>query len=178
MTIVDYNQVREYSEGIIAKLDSCENRDGIECAAIDSTMKNCAKYYCEFLGKLGEWGRDIFYGRVAYDAAAEAFWKAQLVHFVERAETLLNHGIEAEDDCNFLEGRNSLAWAVYRLQYVMNYWVTPKIAVGPSARQKPFSDAKLVEQIRNRVNGLPQLSADWTPDNPRQKVVLSRILGV
>ncbi|HEX4793707.1 MAG TPA: hypothetical protein VH370_07950 [Humisphaera sp.] len=170
MTTFDFNQVRDFAAGVNAELDQCENGEGAQCRTIDATLSYCAERCGKFIEEVRKWGRDVFAGRVAFDPAAEQLWKAELSQLYLRAINLLTLGNQAEQSCFVLDGKRKLESSLWNVHQLLDGWVTPKLSVGPSARQKVvFTDAD-----RRRIESLPSLPADWTPDDPHQAAQLRR----
>jgi hypothetical protein len=56
---------------------------------------------------------------------------------------------------------------LWDLDRLLKGWVTPKLAVGPSAKRWRYPDQAATEEGRRRVASLPPLPADWQPVDPR-----------
>jgi hypothetical protein len=157
MVIFDSKQVRDYAASVNAELDRCE-REGMLCSDLDSSLSCCADLCCKFAGELRRWAQDVFHGRVAFDATTEQFWKAELMRIYERAHTFWSQGRLHEESCFVLDGLKKLESLLWTLKQLINGWVSPKLAVAPSARQQ--LPAHLVDQARQRVPSLPPLPVD------------------
>lgn len=166
MTTFDYQQVRKFADGLNAELDQCENGEGIQCFSLDSTLIFCADRCYEFSKELRQWGRGVFSGQVAFDPDAEQLWKAELLRLYTRAAALLATAKQAEDMCFVLDGQQKLGAALFRLAQFIHPWVTPKLAVAPSARQVLGDD--FVDEVKRQIASLPSLPADWMPVEARQ----------
>jgi hypothetical protein len=82
---------------------------------------------------------------------------------------ILAYGEVAEVPCYVLDGTAALRSALLGLYQLLKGWVTPKLAVGPSARQGlPLAPAA-AEETRRRIEALPPLPADWQPTDPHQQ---------
>jgi hypothetical protein len=166
MTTFDINQVKEFSAEVAAELDECESE--IRCETIDNSLSIYAERCCKFSERVKKWSRDVFAGNVAYDPAAESQWKAEVHQLFFRAQRVLEIGREAESECGGFTGKRKLEAALWNLSQLVYAWVAPKLAVGPSARQRPaFSDEE-----RARVDLLPRLPADWIPKTQQQALLL------
>jgi hypothetical protein len=168
MTTYDINQVKEFSAEVIADLDRCENE--IRCDSIDRHLDYYAERCCTFTEAVRKWGRDVFAGRVAFDPAAESQWRAGVAELYARAQRVLMIGKEAESECGGFGGKRNLESALWKLSQLMFRWVAPKLSVGPSARQEFAFSA----EDRARVDSLPSLPADWTPNTTIQANRLAR----
>jgi hypothetical protein len=160
MTTFDSQQVRNLAADLNAQLDRCDNREGIECYKVDVALDEYAQCCCRFAEALRQWGRDVFAGRVAFDPNAEQLWKAELLQLCSRAMTMLSLGRQAESICFELEGQTKLKAALWSLSRLHAGWVTPALAVGPSARTDPFSDDALGNFARERIASLVPLQEE------------------
>lgn len=174
MTTFDFNQVREFADGINARLDECENGEGMQCYSLDATMTFCAERCCEFAVELRKWGRGVFSGKVAFDEVAEQLWKAELLRLYRRGLSLFEQGRQAEDVCFVLEGQSKLAVSLFTLHKLLSPWVTPKLAVGPSPRQGYLGD-RFFNEAKEQLSTLPPLPSEWKPVDPSQMVRLRKL---
>ncbi len=174
MTTFDFNQVREFAANVNAKLDECENGEGLQCGLIDATLSCCAQQCCKFADGLRQWARDVFSGRVAYDTAAEHLWRAELDKLYDRAVNLLGVSVQAEASCYVLEGQRDLQSSLWNLSQLRTAWVSPKLSVGPSARQAFPADPASLNAFREKIASLPPLPPDWKPHDPRQAVLIPK----
>ena len=157
MIIFDSKQVTDYAAGVNAELDRCE-KQGMFCSNLDSSLSCCADLCCKFAGELRRWAQDVFHGRVAFDATTEQFWKAELMRIQKRAYTLWTEARPHEESCFVLDGLKKLQSSLWMLDQLVTGWVTPKLAVAPSARQQ--LPAHLLDQARERIASLPPLPVD------------------
>jgi len=174
MTTFDVNQVKDFADTLNAELDQCENGEGLQCHTIDSSLSYCAERCCRFTDAVRRWGRDVFAGKIAFDAAVEQLWKAELSQLYNRALKLHAIGTQFEAECFVFDGKRKLEASLWNLhQLVAGGWVTPKLSVGPSARQQLAFDAV----DRQVLESLPPLPADWIPSDPGQAAQLRRVRG-
>src|ERR1700722_12891408 len=162
MTTCDLNQVKEFSDRVIADLVRGENE--IRCDSIDTSLRYYVERCCNFEAAVRKWGRDVFTGRVAFDPAAESQWRAGVAELFFRAQRVLEIGEKAESECGGFDGKAKLESALWNLNKLLYVWVTPKLSVGPSARQELTFSA----EAHARVDSLPPLPADWTPNTTMQ----------
>jgi hypothetical protein len=157
MELFNSNQVTDYAAEVNAEFDRCEE-EGMLCSNLDNSLSCCADLCCKFATEVKRWARDVFHGRVAFDATTEQFWKAELMRIYQRAHALWSEGRLHEESCFVLDGLKKLQSSLWTLKQLINDWVTPQLAVAPSARQQ--LPAHLVEQARQRIASLPPLPAD------------------
>ncbi len=169
MQTFDLVEVRGFVADLDARMGRCQNGEGMECATIDAALRHHAVLCCEFIAGVRQWGREVFAGRVAFDPEVEKAWRTEGSRLYSRALDMHTHGKEAEVPCYTLEGQNVLLPALWELYRLLKGWVTPKLAVGPSARQGLTLDPQAAEEIRLKVALLPPLPADWQPDDPQQR---------
>jgi hypothetical protein len=175
MTTCNLAEVRAFTADVDARMDQCDNGEGVYWATIDATLKLYAQLCCEFTEGVRHWGREIFAGRLAFDPEVETVWRHKGEALRRRAENWLALGrLDGVQPCYELENLNALEAALGRLQILLDEWLTPKRALGPGARQgSPLSPAAL-EEARWRLDALPPLPADWEPDDPWQKAAFRR----
>jgi hypothetical protein len=61
------------------------------------------------------------------------------------------HGQKSEVPCYELAGYTILQAALFDLYRLLKGWVTPKLAVGPAARQATKLDSVATDEIRERI---------------------------
>lgn len=171
MTTFDMAEVREFTNDVWSRMDQCDNGEGMQCANLDDTLRRYATLCREFHERVRQWGRAVFAGRVAFDPAVENLWKTEGWRLYVRARELLSAGYKAETEgpCYSLDGKHALELALWRLHEFLSEWVTPKLAVGPSARRGLPLEPADAEKVRQQVESLPPLPAGWQPDNERQR---------
>jgi hypothetical protein len=171
MTTFDLAEVREFAASLDARMARCQNGEGMECATLEVALQFHANLCCEFSDRVRQWGREVFAGRVEFDPEVEVIWLAEGARLHSRAMDMLALSRGAETPCYILEGQRVLLPALWNLHRLLKGWVTPKLAVGPSARQGLTPDHPQAEEARRRVAALPALPADWKPDDPQQQAM-------
>jgi len=171
MTTFDLAEVRGFAADLDAQMDRCDSGDGMECATLDAALLRYADLCRRFRDAVRQWGRAVFAGRVPYDPEVERAWLDVAVPLFKRATGMWQHGQESEGQCYILEGRIFLQAALWDLYRLLTGWVTPKLAVGPSARQGSIPNSLATDRVRRRVASLPPLPANWQPDHLSQRAV-------
>lgn len=171
----DLAEVRRFAADLDARLERCDNGEGVGCANLDDALRHYAKLCCEFCEEVRRWGRAVFAGQVAFDPAVEQVWLDEGVRLHQRASELWAYGREKEGVCFVLEGGAALGSALWYLEQMLAHWVTPKRAVAPLARLGLASTPTLTEETRERIEALRPLPADWQPADPRQRVVFRHL---
>lgn len=175
MTRFDLAGVHEFTVGIGTRMDQCDDGEGAECATLDSALRRYAKLCCEFIEGVRGWGDAVFSGRAKFDPEVERVWRDEGQRLQTRAMELLGRGQRIEGPCYTLEGRQTLQSALWDLDRLLRGWVTPKPAVGPSARRRFIPGQAATEEELRQVASLPPLPAEWEPDEPGQRALFRKI---
>lgn len=171
MTTFELNDVRAFADQLSADIARCENGEGMECASLESALHYYADLCCKYMDVVRAWGRDVFAGRVEFDREAEQILRTKGQRLYAQATETIACSQKAEGRCYELENRRLLEAALWHMQGLLDNWVTPKLAVGPMARQGlPLSEAA-AEEARRRVASLPPLPADWEPTDPHMRAI-------
>jgi hypothetical protein len=169
MPTFDLAEVRDFAADLDARMDRCDNGEGLECANLDGALRHYASLCCEFCERVRDWGRAVFTGRAAFDPEVERIWLDDGVRLYRRAAELWTYGQKLEGTCFVLEGGAKLGSALWRLERLLTDWVTPRRAIAPMVRLGAVADPADAEQAQERINALPPLSPDWQPSDPRQR---------
>ncbi len=170
MTTFDLAEVRGFAADLDARMTQCDNGEGMGCANLDDTLRHYATLCCQLREGVRQWGRAVFAGRAAFDPEVERVWQTEGWRLYCRAVGQLAYGQQAEVPCYILDGQAVLQSALWDLRQLLGHWVTPGLAVGPSARQKLNLDAAADAEARGRIASLPPLPADWQPTDPTQQM--------
>ena len=172
MTTFDLAEVREFAADLDARMDRCDNGEGMECANLENSLRHYAKTCCEFREKVIQWARAVFTGRAALDMDDEVMLLEKGAGLYHRAVALLAY---AEETCFVVDASAELRSALWELYLMFQEWVTPRLAVGPSARQGLPLDPAAAEMARQRIKSLPPLPANWQPEDPRQQTMYRKL---
>jgi hypothetical protein len=175
MTTFDLADVQAFYQGLDARFTRCDNGEGMHCANLNDTLLEYAILCCEFRNGIRQWGRAVFTGRAKFDPEVEKFWKDKAAKLFWRAFELLSYGERQEGPCYTLEGKAALQSALWELSNLLNNWVTPSLAVGPSARHKVVMSPEEAADIRRRIEALPPLPSDWQPTDAQQRDLLRKM---
>ena len=174
MTTFDLTDVRRFAADLGARMDRCDNGEGMECANLDATLRHYAGLCCEFRECVRAWGRSVFAGRVTFDPETERVWREEGARLYARSTQHLADGQQAEGGCYTLEGQHALRSALWGLDQLLSGWVTPKLSVGPAARLGSTLTGTALEAAKERAAALPPLPADWQPADPRQQALFKK----
>ena len=175
MTTFDLADVRRFTADLDARMNQCDNGEGMECTNLDGTLRLYAQLCCEFCERVRQWGRAIFYGQAAFDPEVEKLWLNEGMELYRRASDLWACGREREGDCFVLENGAPLGSALWRLERLLSTWVTPKPAIAPLARHGVALTQATKEEVQKRVDALPPLPADWQPTDPRRRTLFRKL---
>jgi hypothetical protein len=175
MTTFDLADVRRFTADLDARMDQCDNGEGMECTNLDGTLRQYAILCCEFRERVRQWGRAIFHGQAAFDPEVEGLWLHEGHALYRRASDLWAYGQERHGECFVLENGAALGSALWRLERLLTTWVTPKLAIAPLARHGVALTQAAKEETQKRVDALPPLPADWQPTDPRRRPLFRKL---
>lgn len=175
MMTFDLAEVRGFVADLDTRMTRCQNGEGMECATLDAALRHHAALCREFSDEVRRWGREVFAGRVAFDPEVERVWLTEGRRLYARVMDMYAHAPRAETSCQILEGQAILAPVLLGLDRLIKGWVTPRLAVGPSARRRLTLEPSVAEEAHRRIESLPPLPADWKPDDPRQRAMYQRL---
>jgi hypothetical protein len=171
MTTFDLTEVRAFAADLDARMDRCDNGEGMECATLDASLSRYAELCCAYINEVRQWGRAVFTGQVEFDREVERVLLDEGSRLQSRAKALCARGQRAEGPCYVIEGHRSLQAALWELDRLLRPWVTPARAIGPLARQGLTLDDPVAEEASRRVASLPPLPEDWQPSDPRLRAM-------
>jgi hypothetical protein len=175
MTTFDLPEVRGFVAGVEARINRCENGEGMDCADLEDSLHLYAKACCEFRNAVRLWGQEVFSTRVAFDPEVERLFRERGYVLLTRAAAVFDRGRKVEDECYTFSGRNALGAALWELYQLLNGWVPPQPSISPSARQGfVASDPSIASEALRRLHDLPRLPATWQPPDPRQRQRLAQ----
>jgi hypothetical protein len=172
MTMFEVSDIRKVIAEITSKLDACDHGEGIECATLDQALGRYAQSCREFLTCVRTWAQNVFSGKLPYDPQAERQWREEGVQLYHRAFAMWQRGTSQEVLCYDLPGHEKLQAALYDFYRLLTEWVSPKLSVGPSARNQVAVD---VGAVRERMAALPPLPANWEPDDQMQRSIYRKV---
>ena len=175
MTTFDLAEVRDYAANLDARMNQCDNGEGMDCANLDGTLQHYAVLCFEFRRHVREWANAIFTGKTAFDLAVERIWLDEGVRLFRRASNLWTLGQEIQGECFEFEGGAVLGTALWRLERLLDRWVTPRPAIGPLTRQGVILSSADKEKVQSRIDALAPLPSDWQPIDPRQQTRLGKL---
>jgi hypothetical protein len=175
MATFDLADVRRYTDALDARMDQCDNGEGMECANLDGTLRHYAVLCCEFCEQVRRWGLAIFYRQASFDPEVEKLWFDEGMALYRRASGLWEYGQEREGECFVLDNGASLGSALWRLERLLFSWVTPKPAIAPLAQHGIVLTQSAKEEAHKLIAALPPLPANWEPTNPSRRTLFKKL---
>ena len=175
MKTFDLAEVRAFVDKIDTSIDQCDNGEGMECSNLETSLSQYAKLCRQFCQEVREWAVAVFSGRSSHDPEVESLWKSRGTLLRYRAVEALIYGTSQTEVCYPFAGEAVLGSALRDLERLLDLWVSPALAVGPSARQRPNLSPDALAVIRKQLTALPPLGADWEPGTPGQKQRLKKL---
>ncbi len=158
MKTYDHEQVASTLAPLKARFADCAHGEGNTCETLDHQLECCGKTCFDIVLAVRSWAAGVFRGDVIFDPAAEARWRAELAQIQADATQLWAAGRRAEVPCWELPGQNLLGSALQELRWLTDRWVTPRPAVGLSARVRAPLTGEQLECVRTQLAALPPLT--------------------
>jgi hypothetical protein len=169
---LDLLAVRRFTDDLNERLRQCDNGEGMICSNLDESINHYVQLCGELRAYVNQWARAIFTGQTAFDQAVEDLLKEGARRLLHRSKQLAAQGRSMDGMCYVLPGLNPLHCHLADLDYLLENWVSPRLAVSPAPRVK-LSDAA-EQQVRERIGKLSALPADWRPSDPEQLAFFQR----
>jgi hypothetical protein len=158
---LDFVAVRRFTEDLKEQLRRCDNGEGMMCSNLDESIN----YYVELCDKLrayvNHWARAIFTGQIPFDQAVEDLLKEEIRHLLHRSKQVAARGRAMDGQWYVLRGLNPLHCHIADFDYLLENWVSPRLAVTPAPRLKLSQEAE--QQIRERLGQLTASPTDSCP---------------
>lgn len=168
-------EVRRFTDALDARMNECDNGEGMDCANLDGSLRHYAGLCFEFCENVRQWGRAVFYGQVAFDSAVEELWLDEGVELYRRASQLWSYGQNQQGECFILDNGAALGSSLWQLERLLRGWVSPKPATSSLARNGVTGTPAAKEQIQKNIDALQPLPADWQPIDPRRRPLFNKV---
>ncbi len=176
MTTFDLPEAHGFAADLAAGMDRCDTDEGTECPTLDDVLQTYAQLCREFCDQIRRWGDAVFSGRSHFDPEVERLFKEEGSRLYARALEKSNDARQrAAMSCVPAESHVALDAALWELERLLNGWVTPQLAVGPSAKRWRYPEQAATEEGRRRVESLPPLAADWEPHDPQLRALYRKM---
>jgi hypothetical protein len=176
MTTFDLPEALGFASDLDAGMDRCDNNEGPESPTLDDVLQTYAQLCREFCDQIRQWGDAVFSGRSEFDTEVERVLKEGGSRLYARASAILAYARQrAVMSSPPYESHLALHAALWDLDRLLKGWVTPKLAVGPSAKRWRHPEQAATEEGRRRVASLPPLPADWQPHDPQLRALYRKM---
>ena len=177
MTTFDLAEVQVFAADLNTGMDRCDSGEGTGCSTLDDTLAFYAQLCRDFCGQIQRWADAVFSGRSKFDAEVERVLRAEGSRLYARALDISRYGRQMAAKSSLpRESHVALHEALLDLDRLLKGWVTPRLAVGPSAKQWRYPvDPSVIEEGRQRIAELPPLPADWEPHDPRLRALYRKM---
>ena len=177
MTTFDLVQIQDFVASLDARMGPALNGATDSQAALDAALRDHANLCHEFTEQVRAWRQAVFSGRIEFDPEVETVILAEGARLAARAEDLWNRGAQPGPVelklTNLSAPQPSIEW----MNYLLNPWLRPKLAVGPGPRNWMYLTPEMIEEGRRRIAALPPLPADWMPADPEQRARFRKLRG-
>ena len=160
-TILDLAAVRRFTDTLREDLRRCDHGEGTECLTLEGVIGYYVNRCAALHERIRAWVRAVFSGRITFDPESEALLQTSARQLLASAKEIAAYGRAKDDVCGELEGLSHLHSYVAKFDYLLDNWVSPRLAVGPAARVEIPNEA--AREIRERLTKLAPLPADWLP---------------
>jgi len=166
---LDLDAVRQFTDELTSRIRECENDEGTVCSSLQKRISFHTQLCSDLRYRIYEWARSVFSGVTGVDLQIEVLWKTHIKNVLDRAGEVAAYGRILHEQCYELDGLDQLHYQIASLTYLLNNWVSPRLAVSPAPRVR-LSDAGVQEAIEN-LEKLSPLPHDWLPSNPEQLAI-------
>jgi len=172
---LDLFAVRRFTEDLNERIRRCDNGEGMICSTLEKSIDHYVQLCGELRAYVNQWARAIFTGQTAFDPAVEDLLKEEVRRLLHRSKQLAARGRAMDGQCYVLQGLNPLHCYIADFDYLLENWVSPRLAVSPAPRVK-LSQA-VEQKISERLDKLSALPADWRPSDPEQLAIFQKQRG-
>ncbi len=172
---LDLHTVLRFAGDLNARLQRCENGEGIECSSLDARINYYVQLCSELREYVNQWARAVFTGRIPFDPEVDKLLNEESKRLLHRAADTAARGRAMNGLCFVLQGLDALHYHLADFHFLLENWVSPRLAVSPAPRVKLPDAAK--QQIRERLDKLPALPSDWRPTDARQLALFKKQRG-
>lgn len=165
----DRESVRAFAIDLTHRMERCDNGEGTQCATLEDILRLHADLCYKYHADVRAWAREVFTGRIPFDTETDQLFRAAGERLYNRSVSLYEDARTFEQPCCMTGTQATLSDAIWRLHPIVTDWTSPLLAVGPSARYGLTESPAVLAAIRERLDALPPLPADWQPLDPEQQ---------
>ena len=163
---LDLPSVRRFTEDLQNRVLRCENGEGMVCSNLEESIQCYIRICNQLRWYINGWARAVFTGEVPFDPAVEMLLKESGRVVLRRAKQTAAQGRAMLCFCFELKDLDRLHFHIADFDYLLENWVSPRLATAPGARVN-VPDAAAQEIIQS-LGTLPGLPDDWVPSDPIQ----------
>ncbi len=168
MTTFDLAEVRDFAADLDAGLARHATSESMGGPGLDNVLRDYAELCRDCCDQIKRWGDAVYSGRTAFEAESERVLKEGGERLYSRAREIDQAASQSATIASRpSEAHLALHTALVELDRLLRGWVTPSLAVGPSAKRWRYPEQAATEEEIQRVASLPPLPADWQPADPR-----------
>lgn len=167
MTTFDLAEVRGFAADLDAGLARHASAESMAGPGLDDIVRDYAELCRDCCDQIKRWGDAVYSGRTTFEAESERVLKEGGERLYARAREVDESARHATIASRRSEAQMALHTALVELDRLLRGWVTPSLAVGPSAKRWRYPEQAATEEGIRRVASLPPLPAEWQPADPR-----------
>jgi hypothetical protein len=152
ITSLDLPTVRRFAEDLNDRVRQCDSGEGTICATLEQSINHYVQLCTELRAGINQWAKAVFRGEAEFDSTVEGLFQDEIRHVLRRAKQVAARGRAMDVQCFALQGLNALHGYIADLDYVLENWVSPSLAVSPAPRVKIPQEVE--QKIRERLNRL------------------------
>ena len=154
----DVESVQRFAKDLTQRRANCPDEshgEGEYCSELDAKMDCRLKLGTELRNAIRDWAMEVFAGRIGFEPQVERIFLVSLRSELAEVQPLLSIARKYETPCYEFKRCTELARLAGKLQFLLDYWVSPKKSVSPGARVATSEEAD--REIRERVKDMPPL---------------------
>ncbi len=124
---LDLPTVRAFTEDLAEQIRRCDKGEGSVEDSINHYLRLCG----ELRAYINQWARAIFTGQLEFDPDVETLLKDEARRLLHRAKQTAAMGRTMDRERSVLRGLDALHYRVADLDYLLENWVSPCLAVSP-----------------------------------------------
>lgn len=160
---LDLSAVRRFTEDLNEQLRRCDNGEGMICSNLEESINHYVRLCGELRAYVNHWARAVFTGRLTFDRAVEDLLKEEIRRLLSRSKQVAARGRALDGQCYLLQGLNPLHCHIADFDYLLENWVSPRLAVSPAPRMSLSQAAE--QQVLERLGKLSALASAGQPND-------------
>jgi len=144
---LDLTAVRHFTDDLNEQVRRCENGEGMVCSDLDQTVSHYGQLCSQLRAFIDQWAQAVFSGQIAFDPEVDSVLYEEARRLLRRAKAVAARGRALDGECFELQGLNRLHYQIFDLDFLVENWVKPQLAVSPAPRMR------LTVPARNEIAG-------------------------